>query len=214
VKILLKKGENNMALNTAIRGLQIRDAFFGDGLKRNAGDGDIAELDLKSSGGLKIDTAQLAVEPADFAGAGLVDDGSDNLAVNVDDATIEIASGNIVAVKDGGITEAKLAMNNSPSAGNVITWNAGAYMEWVDPDVNSVVESDIKFENESANCNGVTTDFILDSTPVANSVQVYLNGLLQESGSGKDYTLSGTTVSFAVAPETANTLLIHYIAAA
>jgi len=51
-----------------------------------AGDGiDIAagtiSTDLKASGGLKIDTTELAVEPADFAGTGLEDDGSDNLRI-------------------------------------------------------------------------------------------------------------------------------------
>ena len=203
-----------MALNTSIRGLQIRDAFFGDGLKRNAGDGDIAELDLKSSGGLKIDTAQLAVEPADFAGAGLVDDGSDNLAVNVDDSTIEIDT-NVVRVKDEGITEAKMDIHSAPTDGYVLYWNDGeGKLDYKAIDTETVLDTDIKVENESANCSGSNTDFTLDSTPVANSVQVFLNGLMQEEGSGKDYTLSGTTVSFATAPEVDDILIIHYIASA
>ena len=146
-----------------------------------------------------------------MAGDGLSTDADGVLDVEVDDSTIEI-SGDAIQVKDGGITEPKLAMNNAPADGKVIAWNAGgSYMEWVDPDVNAVQNADIQVENESANCNGVTTDFTLDNTPVANSVQVFLNGLLQEEGSGKDYTLSGTTVSFATAPETGDILIIHYI---
>lgn len=197
-------------MNTAIRGLQIRDAFFGDGIKRNVGDGDIAELDLKASGGLKIDTAQLTIEPADFAGDGLSDDGADNLKVNVDDASIEIDT-DILRIKDDGVTEPKLAMNNAPADKKVIAWNVSGYMEWVDPDVDAVSNTDIAVENESANCNGATTNFTIDNTPIANSVQVFLNGLLQEEGSGKDYTLTGTTVAFAIAPETNDILIIHYI---
>ena len=320
-----------MALNTSIRGLQIRDAFFGDGIKRNAGDGDIAEVALKSSGGLKIDTAEIAVEPNDFAGNGLADDGSDNLKldlnglsdtaidvandflafddatdseskkesivdfitaiagdalgtdadgvldVEVDDSTIEV-NADALRVKDDGITNDKLAnmtqgtvkvgggsdaptdldastdgyiligdgtdvnsvavsgditidnagvttigsekvdvgmlnINNAEQDGYVLTWNDTGYMEWTSKiATDAVADSDVKVENESANCNGVTTDFTLDSSPIVNSVQVYLNGLLQEEGSGKDYTLSGTTVSFATAPESGDILILHYIA--
>lgn len=58
--------------------------------------GEVISTDLLSSGGLKHvgvgDAAQLAVEPADFAGDGLVDDGSDNLAINwATDFTIDAA---------------------------------------------------------------------------------------------------------------------------
>jgi hypothetical protein len=38
-------------------------------------------LDRKTSGGLKVSSGELAVEPADFAGTGLEDDGSDNLRI-------------------------------------------------------------------------------------------------------------------------------------
>ena len=48
----------------------------GDGLDLS---GTEFSLDLKSSGGLKITSTELEVEPNDFAGAGLEDDGSDNL---------------------------------------------------------------------------------------------------------------------------------------
>lgn len=51
----------------------------GAGITANADD---IEVDLKASGGLKIDGIEIAVEPNDFAGEGLVDDGSDNLAID------------------------------------------------------------------------------------------------------------------------------------
>ena len=40
------------------------------------------QADLLASGGLKLSTNSLCVEPNDFAGEGLVDDGSDNLAID------------------------------------------------------------------------------------------------------------------------------------
>jgi hypothetical protein len=97
----------------------------GDGLDLS---GTEFSLDLKSSGGLKITSTELAIEPGDFAGAGLEDSGDSlriaaaaagagltggagsALAVNVDDATIEIDT-DTVRVKNSGIVTAKLADN-------------------------------------------------------------------------------------------------------
>ena len=253
-------------LNTAIRGLQIRDAFFGDGLKRNGSDGDIAELDLKTEGGLKIDTAQLAVEPSDFAGAGLVDDGSDNLAVNVDDVNIEIGSGNVVQIKDASIGTNKLSVDvnaslgkadtalqaesdpvftawdkdyddltNKPTLVTAFTGLSDTPAEYVEADagkgvrVNAsynglefytitdvgIVDEDILVENFSAEIDesGYTGAHELAETPFANSVQVYLNGLMQEEGTGKDYILSGKDITFVTAPESGDILIVHYIKA-
>jgi len=50
-----------------------------------AGDGlsyDGTELNVNAGNGIKIDTDNVAVEPNDFAGSGVVDDGSDNLAID------------------------------------------------------------------------------------------------------------------------------------
>ncbi len=51
----------------------------GDGISKS---GNTLSADLKSSGGLKIDTGEIAVEPNDFAGEGLTDDGADNMAID------------------------------------------------------------------------------------------------------------------------------------
>ena len=75
----------------------------------------------------------------------------------------------------------------------------------------NIVESDIQVENESATCDGVEVDFELSNTPLSASLDVYLNGLRQEDGSGKDYTVAGTTVTFATAPDTGDILVIRYI---
>jgi len=65
---------------TQLKALVDTDTTYtaGDGL--NLG-GTEFSLDLKSSGGLKITSAELEVEPSDFAGTGLEDDGSDNLRI-------------------------------------------------------------------------------------------------------------------------------------
>lgn len=51
----------------------------------------------------------------------------------------------------------------------------------------------------TGNLNGVNTVFELDHTPIESSVQIYLNGMLQEQG--QDYTISGATITFTDPPE-------------
>ena len=83
-------------------------AQSGDGFAVLAGDGldktgTTFSLDLKSSGGLKIDSTELAIEPADFAGSGLEDDGSDNLRLNVHGLGADSNAGNLsdsIAIAD------------------------------------------------------------------------------------------------------------------
>jgi len=167
-----------MALNTSIRGLQIRDAFFGTGLRRNGSDGDIAELDLN-----ELSTEATFDPSADFlAIVDATDDGSDKTLWSVIATAI---------------------------AGTGITATAGILS--ADGVTDNVVEGDIQVEDLSATADGVETDFTVASTPLTNSVQVFLNGLLQQSGSGKDYTLAGTTVTFATPPETGDIVIVHYI---
>ena len=176
--------------NTAIRGLQIRDAFFGDGLKRNVGDGNIAEIDLKANDGLKIDTNQLTV--------------------NYDDASLGIIA-NALAVKDDGITEAKLditAHAGTAEDGYVLYWdNATGKLAYKDVDVGFISDEDLEKEDLAYNF----TDLAI--VPVANSLHLYLNGLLQEEGSGKDFTITGTTVTWATAPEATDIVIAYYIKA-
>lgn len=57
----------------------ISDLVGGNGITIT---GDTIDADLMTDGGLKFVGGQLAVEPNDFAGSGLVDDGSDNLAID------------------------------------------------------------------------------------------------------------------------------------
>lgn len=44
--------------------------------------GNVVNADLLASGGLKFVAGEIAVEPADFSGDGLIDDGSDNIAID------------------------------------------------------------------------------------------------------------------------------------
>ena len=142
------------------------------------------------------------VDTATTSGLGVAQFSSDNF---------DVAAG-VVTVKDEGIAEPELDINNAPTDGYYLQYDTTNGMQWADVTASGVTESDYRLENESANCNGATTAFTLDTAPISNSLQVYLNGLVQEKGAGKDYTHSGVTVTFVLAPLTNDILLIHYVA--
>lgn len=151
---------------------------------------------------------------ADVAGDGLAQAAGGELDLDLNELTAAAVN---VANDSIAIIDADDDSSKKESIADLATAMAGTGITAVDGVLNAdavadnIIEGDIKLENESANCNGATTGFTLDNTPVVNSVQVFLNGLLQEEGSGKDYTLTGTAVEFATAPASGDILLIHFI---
>jgi hypothetical protein len=65
-------------------------------------------------------------------------------------------------------------------------------------------------ETPTGAINGVNTTFALANAPLANTEQVYLNGILQEPGAGNDYTISGSTITYLSAPATGDRLKVSY----
>ena len=65
-------------------------------------------------------------------------------------------------------------------------------------------------EIPSGAINGSNTAFTLANSPVAGSEHVYLNGILQESGAGNDYTISGANITMLTAPLTGEKLIVSY----
>jgi hypothetical protein len=58
--------------------------------------------------------------------------------------------------------------------------------------------------------NGTNTAFVLPQSPTAGSEHVYKNGQLMEVGGGNDYTISGATITFDVAPVTGDQIRVSY----
>ena len=63
----------------------------------------------------------------------------------------------------------------------------------------------------TGSCNGSTTSFTLANTPgAAATLGLYLDGMLLTQGAGKDYTISGTTITLATACATGQLLWAVY----
>lgn len=65
-------------------------------------------------------------------------------------------------------------------------------------------------ETPSGTVNGSNVTFTLANAPTAGSQELYLNGILLESGTGNDYTISGVTISMLVTPQTGDKLRATY----
>lgn len=76
---------------------------------------------------------------------------------------------------------------------------------------NGLVNSNfVDKEIPSGSINGSNTAFSLANTPVAGSEHLYLNGILQESGAGNDYTISGATITMLTAPLAGEKIRVSY----
>lgn len=65
-------------------------------------------------------------------------------------------------------------------------------------------------EAPSGTKNGSNPTFTLANTPTAGSEHVYLNGVLQEIGSGNDYTITGNTITMLNIPLAADKFVVSY----
>jgi hypothetical protein len=66
-------------------------------------------------------------------------------------------------------------------------------------------------ETPTGTVNGSNTSFSLANTPTAGTELVFLNGMLQEPGSGNDYTISGATITYLAAPASGDKIRVSYM---
>ena len=58
--------------------------------------------------------------------------------------------------------------------------------------------------------NSSNVTYTLANTPVAGSVMLFLNGIKQKAGAGNDFTISGLTITMAVAPDSGESIEASY----
>ncbi|MHA1437846.1 MAG: hypothetical protein ACTSPD_09715 [Promethearchaeota archaeon] len=143
----------------------------------------------------------------------LIGDGTDINSVAVS-GDITIANTGVTTIGAEKVVESMLDIHNAPAEGKILGYTANG-LEWVDKEASdAITEGDIiTGETPSGLINGANAEYTLANTPVAGTVRVYLNGLRQEEGSGKDYQISGDTITFETAPDTGDILLADYFIA-
>lgn len=108
-------------------------------------------------------------------------------------------------IKDGTISEVKLDVSNAPVDGYFLRYNSTEEkFEWV-------AGNDAVTEAPVGLINGVNPSYVITNVPQTGSLHLYLNGIFQEEGSGKDYQLSGTSIVFNQAPETDDNVIATYL---
>jgi hypothetical protein len=169
---------------TAINFIQIpgpSDVLAGSGLTRS---GQTLNVGANADSSIQVNADDIQVKRD---GSGAIGVSGSGIAVNTDNSTIEKNSNNL-RVKPGGIGETELG--------------SGTYLR---------IAKYIVRETPSGSVNGSNSTFTLAHTPVVGSEQVYLNGILQEPGSGNDYTISGDTISYENAPLTGDRIRVTYL---
>ena len=180
------------------------------GLTESGGD---IQVSLEASGGLDFAAGAIGVDVTDFidTAAGLTESSND-IQVNIDTAFLEFDTG-AITLKDDSITEVKLDIHNAPTLNYYLKYTSNG-IEWADVAVGYVELTDvIANEIPVGDINGANTDYELANSPASGTLQVLLNGIQQEPGSGKDYELSGTTITFAEAPDTGDIVMANYVKA-
>jgi hypothetical protein len=123
------------------------------------------------------------------------------------DAWAEVP-GALVAVEEGTTQADQLFLCTANAGGTLGT--TGISWTSVNAAAGLTNSNFVDKEVPTGSINGSNTSFSLANSPVAGSEHLYLNGLLLESGAGNDYTISGTTITMAVAPTSGEKLLVSY----
>ena len=126
----------------------------------------------------------------------------DYMEITADDyLTLESKADKNLTLKTTGINEAVLT--NQPDGAVPL---AIATTKYVDDAVSAVTDV---FGETPAVTNG-SADVSLANTPVTNTERIYLNGQRQNRGAANDYTISGTTVTFASNLVTTDVVVADY----
>lgn len=129
-------------------------------------------------------------------------------------ATRQLVDGENWIKRDGSVAMTGVLNMNSQRIANLFAPSAGsdaATKDYVDTAVAGVSSANfVDKEIPTGAIDSTNTSFVLANTPIAGSEHVYLNGVLQEAGTGNDYTISAATLVFAVAPLTGEKIRVSY----
>ena len=140
---------------------------------------------------------------------GTVTESELNVSVN---ASLDLADSALQSIPADAIGPDEINAG-AETDGYVLTWNTGGTLTWTSKtaDVSEDYIQEAELQKVSFAGDDSTVEFDVGEVPVTNSVQVFLNGMLQEDGSGKDYTLATDKVTFSVAPIVGDVVQIYSV---
>jgi hypothetical protein len=133
-------------------------------------------------------------------GNGIVFDGSNNITVNPNGTSLNVSASG-VKISDGTPGQLMIAGSGNLAAFTSVTGDvtfAGSGASTVN---NTSGTGFTKYGNFVTNetpgglLNGTNTTYTLANTPVTGTVVVIVSGVVQDSGAGNDYTISGNTIT-------------------
>jgi hypothetical protein len=138
-------------------------------------------------------------------------------------STTEANSSIDIAFRSIGLVVGILSGSTTYSGGRYTTASQGIVEYWYNK---GITDSDLVLKSSSSSSisninyvdketptgtiNGINKTFFLSSTPTLGSEHIYLNGLLQDEGIDNDYTISGKTITFTLAPSNKSKLKCSY----
>lgn len=123
----------------------------------------------------------------------------------------DLSVGTQVNVFDGGVYKRTQWLLGVPVVGSETIILGTDPINWYD--VTPVVPqtyTPVLNEAPTGTQNGSNTAFAISRTPASTLYSVLLNGSVQKPGAGNDYTLTGTALTFTVAPVATDVLLVNY----
>lgn len=189
---------------TQIRGVDILDRTISVGELKDLAPSEGVGLSLNyENGSLRDDNTVVVVASGSVA----LTDNSTNF--------VEVDSAGVVTANTVGFNSGRVPLAEVSTSGGFITAliDKRAWLSTASGGGGGgISESDIvEGEIPSGTLNGVNTVFTLANTPnPQTSLKLYLNGLRQQVGAGNDYTLSGATITFSVAPVATDVILADY----
>lgn len=137
---------------------------------------------------------------------------ADSVQVRLGDGSLEVSSG--LRVKQGTGGQVYIANSSGVLTPTTLSGDVSSVSNTGSVTLASTVVKSTNYvvrETPSGSVNGSNTSYSLASTPVSGTEQVFLNGLLQEPGSGNDYTISSATITMASAPATGDRIRVTYL---
>lgn len=182
---------------------------------------------IGGASGINVDVGDYIVANADNAGGTQASVGSswDRLEHNLVGALLaannlsDLASAATARTNLGATTVgSNIFTKANPSAIRFLRINADNTVDFLsDSDFRTAIGATggtvVNRETPSGTVNGSNDTFTLAETPIAGSECVFVNGILQDAGSGNDYQISGDTITFesGAIPQSGDKIRVNYI---